>query len=145
MDSSFISTWPTRFLWMVTSPSTCGMWVPAVTFFPIYNGLEFYIHMANSIFMNDHQPFHMWHCGSQLWPFFPFTCLTKSLQLSHPLFNSYNLLHSVIIFLSSHTLSHNTHLNNTLSQVMFYIYLYFSYVIYLLCYVFTILGIFFVS
>ena len=83
------------------------------------NGLEFYIHVANSIFMNDHQPFHMWHCGSQLWPFFPFTCLTKSLQLSHPLFNSYNLLHSVIIFLSSHTLSHNTHLNNTLSQVMF--------------------------
>ena len=84
-------------------------------------------------------------CGSQLGPFFPLTRLTHSLQLSHPLFNSHNLLHSVTTFLNSHTLSHNTHLNNTLSQVMFYIYLYFSYVIYLLCYVFTILGIFFVS
>ena len=27
------------------------------------NGLEFYIHVANSIFMNGHQPFHMWHVG----------------------------------------------------------------------------------
>ena len=63
-------------------------------------------------------------CRSQLGPFFPLTRLTQSLQLSHPLFNSHNLLHSVKTFLSSHTLSHNTHLYNTLSQVMFYIYIY---------------------
>jgi len=78
-------------------------------------------------------------CGSQLGPFFPLTCLTPSLQLSHPLFTQ-SQLHNFPQL--SHPLTLHLPQQHALT-IMFYIYLYFSYVIYLLCHVFTILEIYF--
>ena len=95
---------------MVTSPSTCSMWVPAVPFSPLP------IVLSHTLFNSSHNlKFSTW-----------WSQLSSALTLSHTTLTSTKLIHS----------------HNTLSQVMFYINLYFSYVIYLLCYVITILGIF---